>query len=108
LKIYPLNPEEEKLMKEFIDEHLTKGTIQKSSSPQAFPFFFVDKKDGKKQPCQDYRYMNGRTVKNAYLLPLVSNLLDNLKGAKHFTKVPFVKCSLINSFVSFSSSGFKG
>jgi hypothetical protein len=30
--------------------------------------------------------VNGRTVKNASPLPLVSDLLDNLKGAKHFTK----------------------
>ncbi len=43
-KIYPLNPEEEKLTKEFIDEHLAKGTIRKSTSPQASPFFFVEKK----------------------------------------------------------------
>ena len=85
-EIYPLNPKEERLTKEFIDEHLAKGTIQKSTSPQASPFFFVDKKDGKKQPCQDYRYVNGGTIKNAYPLPLVSDLLDNLKGAKYFTK----------------------
>ena len=75
-KIYPLNPEEEKLTKvEFIDEHKAKGTIRKSTSPQASPFFFVDKKDRKKQPCQDYRYINGGTIKNAYPLPLISNLL---------------------------------
>jgi len=85
-KIYPLNPEEEWLTKEFIDEHLAKGTIRKSTSPQASPFFFVNKKDRKKLPCQDYRYVNGGTIKNAYPLPLVSDLLDNLKGAKHFTK----------------------
>jgi len=85
-KIYPLNPEEERLTKEFIDEHLAKGTIRKSTSFQASLFFFVDKKDGKKRPCQDYRYVNGGTIKNSYPLPLVSNLLDNLKGAKHFTK----------------------
>jgi len=71
-KIYPLNPEEERLTKEFIDEHLAKGTIRKSSSPQASPFFFVDKKDGKKRSCQDYWYVNGGTIKNTYPLPLVS------------------------------------
>ena len=53
----------------------------------ASPFFFIKKKDGKLQPCQDYRYLNDWTVKNAYLLPLISELMDKLKGAKHFSKM---------------------
>ena len=52
----------------------------------ASPFFFVKKKDGKLRPCQDYRYLNERTVKNAYPLPLISEIVDKLKGAKYFTK----------------------
>jgi hypothetical protein len=46
----------------------------------ASPFFFLDKKDGKLQPCQDYRYLNEHTVKNAYPLPLISELLDKSKA----------------------------
>jgi len=53
----------------------------------ASSFFFVDKKDGKLRPCQDYRYLNKGTIKNAYPLPLVQDLLDKLKGAKYFTKM---------------------
>jgi hypothetical protein len=53
----------------------------------ATPFFFVKKKDGKLRPCQDYRYLNEHTVKNAYPLPLISELLDKLKGARRFTKL---------------------
>ena len=53
----------------------------------ATPFFFVKKKDGKLRPCQDYRYLNEHTVKNAYPLPLISELLDKLKGAWRFTKL---------------------
>ncbi len=53
----------------------------------ASPFFFVGKKDGKLRPCQDYRYLNEGTVKNMYPLPLISELLDKLKGAKYFTKM---------------------
>ena len=53
----------------------------------ASPFFFVKKKDGKLRPCQDYQYLNEHTVKNAYPLPLISELLDKLKGAKWFTKL---------------------
>jgi hypothetical protein len=86
-KLYPLSPIEEKAMNEFIDEHLAKGTIVPSKSPQASPFFFVRKKDGSLRPCQDYRYMNEWTVKNAYPLPRITDLLDKLKGAKVFTKM---------------------
>jgi hypothetical protein len=45
-KIYPLNTKEEKVMNDFIDKHLAKGTIVPSESPQSSPFFFVSKKDG--------------------------------------------------------------
>ena len=48
--------------------------------------FFVAKKDGKLRPCQDYRYLNQRTIKNDYPLPLINEILDKLKGTKYFTK----------------------
>src|SRR5271168_2448803 len=50
-------------------------------------FFFVKKKDGKLRPCQDYRRLNEGTVKNTYPLPLISKLVNQLKGAKYFTKL---------------------
>jgi hypothetical protein len=52
----------------------------------ASPFFFVKKKDGKLRPCQDYQYLDDWTVKNAYPLPLISEIMDKIKGAKFFTK----------------------
>jgi hypothetical protein len=36
---------------------------------------------------QDYRYLNEHTVKNNYPLPLISQLIDKLKGSKWFTKI---------------------
>jgi hypothetical protein len=53
----------------------------------ASPFFFVGKKDGKLRPVQDYRKLNEGTIKNKYPLPLISELIDQLKGAKYFTKL---------------------
>ncbi len=52
----------------------------------ASPFFFVKKKDGKLRPVQDYRKLNKMTIKNHYPLPLISELMDKLRGAKYFTK----------------------
>src|SRR6266571_3196256 len=53
----------------------------------ASPFFFVDKKDGKLQPVQDYRALNDVTIKNAAPLPLIPELIDKLCGARYFTKL---------------------
>src|ERR1700678_1279085 len=79
-KSYNLTPEEQIEQDKFIKENLEKGYIRPSQSPMASPFFFVKKKDGKLRPCQDYRYLNDFTVKNAYPLPLISEIMDKLKG----------------------------
>ena len=85
-KTYNLTPEEQSELDKFLKENLDKGYIKLSESPMASPFFFVKKKDGKLRPCQDYRYLNDWTVKNAYPLPLISEIMDKIKGAKYFTK----------------------
>ena len=85
-KVYNLTPIEQIELDKFLKENLDKGYIRPSQSPMASPFFFVTKKDGKLRPCQDYRYLNDWTIKNAYPLPLISEIMDKLKGAKYFTK----------------------
>ena len=37
--------------------------------------------------CTDYRYLNEGTVKNAYPLPLISEIIDKVGNAKVFTKL---------------------
>jgi len=87
-KIYLMNQKEEEEMNKFIDDNLKKGFIRKSTSPQVSPFFFVAKKDSKAlRPCQDYRYLNESTIKNAYPLPSIDDLLQKLHGAEIFTKL---------------------
>jgi len=51
------------------------------------PVFFVGKKDRKKQMVQDYRYLNEWIIKNNYLLPLISDVLENIGMKKVFTKM---------------------
>ena len=84
-KVYPLNPAEKEACKAFIDEHLKMGRILPSKSPQASPFFFVPKKDGTLRPCQDYRYLNSHTVRNGYPLPIIPELIDDMKDSTLFT-----------------------
>ena len=85
-KVYPLNPQEMETCKAFVEEHLKTGCIIQSKSPQASPFFFVPKKDSTLCPCQDYRYLNSHTIQNAYPLPLIPELIDDMKGSTLFTK----------------------
>jgi RNase H-like domain found in reverse transcriptase/Reverse transcriptase (RNA-dependent DNA polymerase)/Integrase zinc binding domain len=85
-KTYNLTLEEQMELDKFLKENLDKGYIKLSQSPMASPFFFVKKKDGKLRPCQDYWYLNDWTVKNVYPLPLISKIMDKIKGAKFFTK----------------------
>ena len=86
-KVYPLSREEREEVREFVKEQLRKGYIRPSKSLQTAPVFFVGKKDGKKRMVQDYRYLNEWTVKNNYPLPLISDVLENIRTKKLFTKM---------------------
>ena len=85
-KVYPLTPKEDEATKVFIEDNLQKGYIQPLKSPMATPIFYINKKDAKLRLCQDYKYLNKWTIKNAYPLPLITDLLDKLKKVKLFTK----------------------
>ena len=86
-KVYPLSREEREEVREFVKEQLGKGYIWPSKSSQTVPVFFVGKKDGKKRMVQDYQYLNEWTIKNNYLLPLISDVLENIGTKKLFTKM---------------------
>jgi hypothetical protein len=88
-KNYNLTLAEQIELDKLSKENLEKGYIRLSQSPMASPFFFVSKKDGKLRPCQDYQYLNDWLfeVKNSYPLPLISEIMDKLKGAKYFAKL---------------------
>ncbi|ESK80854.1 hypothetical protein Moror_15425 [Moniliophthora roreri MCA 2997] len=86
-KLYPLSPTEQHEQDKFLEENLRKGYIRKSKSPMASPFFVAKKEKEALRPTQDYHELNKRTIKNAYPLPLVSELLDKLKGATVFSKL---------------------
>ena len=87
LNVYPLSPLEQTEVDDFINEQLRKGYIRPSKSPQTSPIFFILKKDLKKHMCTNYHYLNEGTVKNAYLLPLILEIIDMVGKAKVFTKL---------------------
>jgi len=63
-----------------VEDQLRKEYIRPSKSPQTSPVFFVGKKDGSKRMVIDYCNLNNQTVKNNYLLPLITELIDNMGG----------------------------
>jgi len=86
-RIYNRSEVELKTLKAYIETNLANGFIQRSSSPAAVPILFAKKKDGGLWLCVDYRAANKATVKNRYPLPLLSEMLDRLRGARIFTKL---------------------
>lgn len=86
VKVYNLFFDEQKEVEDFLDKNLAKRYIQKFKSPQMSPVFFVGKKNRKKYMRQDYYYINEHIIQNVYPLPLISNLVDKIHGAKYFSK----------------------
>ena len=86
-KVYPIAPNKQAELDEFLHKNLTSGHIHPLKSPMASLVFFIKKKDGTLHLVLDYRALNAITVKNHYPLPLISDLINQLRGAKYFTKL---------------------
>jgi hypothetical protein len=74
-------------LKKQIDELSEKGYIRPSTSPWVALVLFVEKKDGTRRMCIDYRALNEVTIKNKYPLPRIEDLFDQPRGASVFSKI---------------------
>ncbi|CEH14713.1 retrotransposon nucleocapsid protein [Ceraceosorus bombacis] len=86
-RLYHSSRDELELLWAYIDNMLAKGFIRPSRSEAASPVLFVDKKDGTKRLCIDYRGLNSVTMKDRNPIPLIDEQLDRLAGAILFTKL---------------------
>ena len=88
-KQYP-TPERDQLTKqEETRKLLERGQIEESTSPWSSPVVLVKKKDKTMRFCIDYRRLNAITVKDAFPLPRIEEIFDQLSDAIYFTKFDF-------------------
>jgi hypothetical protein len=84
---YRMSSEELDELKKQLKKLLEQGFVRPSASPWGSPVLFVEKKNGTKRMCIDYRTLNSMTIKNKYPLLRIEDLLDRLKKAKFFSKI---------------------
>ena len=85
--IYRLSYKELNELRTQFTELIAQSHIRPSKSPFGAPILFVPKKDGTLRMCIDYRALNKITIKNRYPLPRADDLMDQLHGAKWFSKI---------------------
>ncbi|XP_072169909.1 uncharacterized protein [Diadema setosum] len=90
-KAYRLPHAVRETVKRELDEMLEAGVISHSDSPYASPLVIVKKKDGSLRLCVDYRKLNQVTEFDAYPMPNIEAIIDELGKAKFMTTIDLTK-----------------
>ena len=72
-------------VRQHIKQLLDSGVIRKSQSPWASNIVLVRKRDLSLRLCVDFRQLNKMTVRDAYALPRIDDILDGLGGNRYYS-----------------------
>jgi hypothetical protein len=78
---------ENRQIQEEVEKMLEMKVIEPSNSDWCSPVVLIDKPDGSKRFCVDYRKLNQVTIKDKYPLPRITELLDKLHGCKYLSTI---------------------
>ena len=88
---YRVNPQKRDIMKKEIDYLIDQKLIEPSYSPWASPSLLVPKPDGSFRLCTDYRKLNSITVPDAFPLPRIDDIIDEIGNAKYVSTIDLQK-----------------
>jgi len=86
-KAHIMSPAMESVLHKEVDYLIDHGIVRKSKSPWSSLPVLVDKGDGTKRLCINFKDLNKVTKKDAYPLPQVRDILDRLKNAQYLSTI---------------------
>ncbi|CAF1610950.1 unnamed protein product, partial [Adineta ricciae] len=86
---YRKSNRDQEMLREETQKLLKNDIIEHSTSPWSSPVILVQKKDGTTRFCVDYRRLNQITTKDAFPLPRMDDIYDQLTKATYFSKFDF-------------------
>ena len=88
-KQYPASNYDQEIKFQETQKLLEWDQIEESTSPWSSPIVLVEKKDKTIRFCIDYRRLNAITIKDAFSLPRIDKIFDQLPDAMYYTKFDF-------------------
>lgn len=90
-RYYRMSPEKQRIVTQEVDEMLSLDVVEPCESEWSSPVLIVYKSNGQPRFCLDSRKLNSVTKKDAYSLPYISEILDNLRDAKFLSSIDLSK-----------------
>ena len=88
---YRISPAYGEQVTKELQEMLEEGVIEPSTSEWSSPIVIVKKKDGDIRVCIDYRKVNAKNKFDAYRMPRIDEMLDNIGQSCYITMLDLVK-----------------
>lgn len=88
---YTLSPYMMEILNKELDEMLSLGVVEPSSSPYSSPVLLVKKSSGEYRFCFDGRKLNSVTKHDSYPLPRIDRILSSLREANFISSIDLRK-----------------